>query len=70
VGQSDRYPYLVKLNIDAKAGFADAYETVETVNPRKLLLGTFDTAFVIVYLLPLFVLALSHDLLASEFEGS
>ncbi|WP_026609959.1 hypothetical protein [Methylocaldum szegediense] len=47
VGQSDLYPYLVKLNINAKAGFADAYETV---NPRKLLLGPFDPAFVIVYL--------------------
>lgn len=66
VGQSDLYPYLVKLNINAKAGFADAYETV---NPRKLLLGPFDPAFVIVYLLPLFVLALSHDLLASEKEA-
>jgi len=66
VGQSDLYPYLLKVDTGARAGFTTAYETA---NPRKLLLGPFDLAFVIIYLLPLFILALSYDLLAGEKES-
>ncbi|MGH8650767.1 MAG: DUF3526 domain-containing protein [Gammaproteobacteria bacterium] len=66
VGQSDLYPYLLKVDPGAKAGFSTAYETA---NPRKLFLGPFDLAFVIIYLLPLFILALSYDLLAAEKES-
>ncbi len=66
IGQSDLYPYLLKVDTGAKAGFTTAYETA---NPTKLLLGPFDLAFVIIYLLPLFIVALSCDLLAGERES-
>ncbi|MGH8611916.1 MAG: DUF3526 domain-containing protein [Gammaproteobacteria bacterium] len=66
IGQSDLYPYLLKVDTGARAGFTTDYETA---NPRKLLLGPFDLAFVIIYLLPLFILALSYDLLAGEKES-
>ncbi|MEJ7658781.1 MAG: hypothetical protein WKG07_03710 [Hymenobacter sp.] len=35
----------------------------------KLLVGNFDLAFVLVYLLPLFVIALGYGLLAGEQES-
>jgi ABC-2 type transport system permease protein len=38
-------------------------------NPLAVMIGHFDLAFVIQYLLPLFVIALSYDLLASEKES-
>lgn len=37
-------------------------------NPARLALGAFDLAFVIVYLLPLFVIAFTYNLLSSERE--
>lgn len=44
-----------------------AAEQIE--NPLKLLAGNFDLAFVMLYLLPLFILALCFNLFASEKEG-
>lgn len=44
------------------------YES-ETVNPELALLGHFDFAFVLVYLVPLVVISLMHDLLTSERES-
>jgi ABC-2 type transport system permease protein len=40
----------------------------ETENPTRLLTGRFDVAFVIVYLYPLLILALSYNLLSFEKE--
>ncbi len=45
IGQSDLYPYLLKVDTGARAGFTTTYETA---NRRKLLLGPFDLAFVII----------------------
>lgn len=41
----------------------------ELANPQKLLVGNFDLSFVLVYLLPLFIIALSYGLLAGERES-
>lgn len=65
VGQSDLYPYLLKVTPEEPSSTVDTYENV---NVRKLLLGPFDLAFAIIYLLPLFILALSYDVLAGEKE--
>lgn len=65
VGQSDLYPYYFKLSLRSK------YLTLsndEIENPVNLLSGRFDLAFVIVYLYPLLILALSYNLLSSERE--
>jgi ABC-2 type transport system permease protein len=41
----------------------------ETFNPELALAGRFDAAFVLVYLLPLFLIALLHDLVSSEWQS-
>lgn len=60
-GQSDLYP----------AGFAGPeYGEVNQIgNPMKLLAGHWDLSFAVVYLLPLVILALGFDLVASEREN-
>jgi ABC-2 type transport system permease protein len=66
VGQSDLYPYYFKVSTDFKENFASVHE-IE--NPLKLLVGRFDLAFVLIYLYPLLILALSFNLVAGEKEG-
>ncbi|MFN7140073.1 MAG: ABC transporter permease [Limisphaerales bacterium] len=65
VGQSDIYPYIFKMNTGLKNSFISSYE-IE--NPRRLLLGRFDPAFVVIYLFPLFILALGYNVISSEKE--
>ena len=60
VGQSDLYP-------TAYAG-PEYDEVSQVANPVKLLNGHWDIAFTVVYLLPLFILSLSFDLIASDRE--
>lgn len=66
VGQRDLYPYYFKVSTLSADNFLNEDE-IE--NPFNLLTGRFDLAFVIVYLLPLFILALSYNLLAGEKES-
>lgn len=40
----------------------------ELENPVNLLAGSFDIAFVVIFLLPIFILAMTYDLLSSEQE--
>lgn len=64
VGMSDLQPeaYAMLFGGGAARGSSD-YD-----NPARLALGAFDLAFVIVYLLPLFVIALTYNLLSAERE--
>lgn len=66
VGQSDLLPYYVRIGSDTRD---PALAATEIENPQRLLSGRFDLAFVLVYLFPLFVLALSYDVLSGEKEG-
>jgi ABC-2 type transport system permease protein len=65
IGQSDLLPYYFKMTTDAK-------ETVtagaELENPHRLLSGRFDLAFVLIYLYPLLILAITYNLLSAEKE--
>ena len=65
IGQSDLLPYYFKMTTDSR-------ETVtagaELENPHRLLSGRLDLAFVLVYLYPLLVLALSYNILSGERE--
>jgi ABC-2 type transport system permease protein len=63
LGLRDVAPYM--LRIRALGLQAQLYEG-ETFNPELALPGKFDFAFVLVYLSPLFVIALLHDILSSE----
>jgi ABC-2 type transport system permease protein len=65
VGQSDLLPYYFKMTTDAKE---TALAATEIENPHRLLAGRFDLAFVIIYLFPLLILALTYNLLSAEKE--
>ena len=63
IGLRDVAPYV--LRVRALGLQAQLYEG-ETFNPELALAGRFDYAFVLIYLAPLFVIALLHDLVSGE----
>lgn len=65
LGQSDMQPNYYRVTYRSRASFMD---DAELESPWHLLSGPFDPLFVIVYLLPLAVLALSWNLLSAERE--
>lgn len=66
VGQSDLLPYYYDVSIYTNE--QSFLQNGEVENPLNLLVGRFDLAFVIVYLLPLLILALGYNVLSSERE--
>jgi ABC-2 type transport system permease protein len=66
LGMRDVAPYL--LRVRALGLQAQLYEG-ETFNPELALPGRFDFSFVLLYLAPLFVIALFHDLKSGEREA-
>lgn len=67
IGQTDLYPYATSISLWKRDDNLFAKYQVES--PLSLLAGRFDFAFVIVYLLPLLIIALSYNLLSSEKEN-
>ena len=65
IGQSDLLPYYFKISTDARENIVAA---TEIENPNRLLAGRFDLAFVIIFLYPLLILALTYNMLSSEQE--
>jgi len=65
VGQSD-----IQLNYlpVSMATTLAVTKNLELENPVNLMTGSFDIAFVVMFLLPIFILAMSYDLLSSEKE--
>ncbi len=63
-GMSDLQPEAFILRI----GEQHPHNSSDYDNPARLALGAFDLAFVIVYLLPLFVIAFTYNLLSGERE--
>jgi ABC-2 type transport system permease protein len=63
IGLRDVAPHV--LRVRALGLQAQLYEG-ETFNPELALAGRFDFAFVLIYLAPLFVIALLHDLVSGE----
>lgn len=66
LGLRDVSPYV--LRIRALGLQAQLYEG-ETFNPELALTGGFDFSFVLIYLVPLFIIALLHDLVSGERES-
>lgn len=66
LGMRDVAPYV--LRVRALGLEAQLYDG-EAFNPELALPGRFDFSFVLVYLAPLFLIALFHDLLSSEREA-
>jgi len=65
-GQRDVQPYALRVRLLGL--HAQLYES-ESINPELAAAGRLDFAFVLVYLAPLFVIALMHDLVAGEREA-
>lgn len=65
VGQRDLLPQALRLTTKARLG---AGEQAEAASASRSATGPFDLAFVLVYLLPLAIIALCFDLLARERE--
>ncbi|OAM90380.1 DUF3526 domain-containing protein [Termitidicoccus mucosus] len=65
VGQDDLYPSLFKVTYRSRE---QSLAGVGYDNPQHQLLGRFDAAFVVVYILPLLLLALTYNLLSGERE--
>ncbi len=66
IGQKDNYPYYHNLWL-----LNNVYNSKlqEIRNPDKLLAGNFDLAFVLIYLVPLWIIAFSYNVLSSEREN-
>lgn len=65
IGQRDLSPYF--HNLTGLSLYMQLYRP-EISNPHKLLAGNFDFSFVIIFLLPLLILALSFDLISNDKE--
>jgi ABC-2 type transport system permease protein len=65
IGQGDLLPSYYRMSTDARETVLSA---VELENPRTLLTGRFDLSFVMIYLYPLLILALTYNLLSVEKE--
>ncbi|GAB3221307.1 DUF3526 domain-containing protein [Spirosoma arcticum] len=66
LGQRDLFPTYQGVTAGSLLRQLDP---TELANPQKLLIGNFDLAFVLIYLLPLFIIALSYNLLSAETEA-
>lgn len=66
IGQRDLQPSALRVRLLGL--HAQLYES-ESINPELAMPGRFDFAFVLVFLAPLFVIALMHDLVSSEREA-
>lgn len=65
-GQADVFTHYVKPTV---SGDDLALNFTEMTSPVQLLFGSFDLAFVIVYLLPLLIIAFSYNVLSAEKES-
>ncbi|HEV2612948.1 MAG TPA: DUF3526 domain-containing protein [Noviherbaspirillum sp.] len=65
-GQRDLQPFALRIRL---LGLHSQLYESETINPELALPGRFDFAFVLIYLVPLIVIALLHDLVTSERES-
>jgi ABC-2 type transport system permease protein len=66
IGVSDLYPPSFRVGVGSRDRFLFVDEIA---NPLQLATGGFDLAFVVVYLLPLVLIGLGHNLLSGEREG-
>ena len=64
-GQSDMFNHYVKPTLTGDK-FSIAF--TELTSPVSLLMGNFDPAFVLIYLLPLVIISFSYNILSSEKE--
>lgn len=66
LGHRDVQPYVLRVRL---LGLQSQLYESETLNPELALPGAFDFAFVLIYLAPLVIIALMHDLVSGEREA-
>jgi ABC-2 type transport system permease protein len=66
VGQSDVQPFYYRVTAHPSHTFLSASEIQ---NPLAQLTGSFDVAFVMIFVLPILIIAVSFDLMSREKEG-
>lgn len=66
IGLADLFPKRAEISVWKRPD--TLFGRYQLESPLSLMVGRFDLGFVVLYLLPLFVLALSYDLLATERE--
>jgi len=66
IGQRDLQPAALRVRL---LGLHSQLYESETINPELAMAGRFDFSFLLVYLAPLFVIALMHDLVTGEREA-
>lgn len=66
IGQRDLQPFALRVRL---LGLHSQLYESEAINPELAMAGRFDFAFLLVYLAPLFVIALMHDLVTGEREA-
>lgn len=66
IGQRDLQPFALRVRL---LGLHSQLYESEAINPEMAMAGRFDFAFLLVYLAPLFVIALMHDLVTGEREA-
>jgi len=66
IGQRDLQPFALRVRL---LGLQSQLYESEAINPELAMAGRFDFAFLLVYLAPLFVIALVHDLVSGEREA-
>lgn len=66
VGQMDLQRNYTLVDMKNKFNISD---NLEIENPLNLMAGTFDLAFVIMFILPIFIIALTYDMLSGEKES-
>ena len=66
IGQRDIQPYVLRVRL---LGLQAQLHETEALNPELALPGAFDFAFVLIYLAPLAVIVLMHDLVSGEREA-
>jgi ABC-2 type transport system permease protein len=69
IGQSDVYPAAYKPYSPGRYFKETVVSVEQSENPARTMTGHVDLAFVMLYLLPLFVIGVSYDLIASEQES-
>lgn len=65
IGQSDLYANYYKFGLNKKQAL---YHEAEILNPVVVFNGYFDLSFVIIYILPLIIIACSYNIISSEKE--
>lgn len=66
VGQSDVQPFYYRVTAHPSHTFLNASEIQ---NPLAQVAGSFDVAFVVIFVLPILIIAVSFDLMSREKEG-